>query len=80
MLPNCCDLVVNAALEEAVGRHGGARALDIAVDGEDDGVGSVRVAIEARRDEAGVGNEERAHAIPVAGLTPGAGDDVVERS
>src|SRR5216683_2449075 len=73
------DLVVDAALEEAAGGHGAAAARDVVVDGEEDGVGVGRVLGGAGGDEAGVGEEEGAHAVPIAGLATGAGDDVVDR-
>src|SRR6266851_8046178 len=73
------DLVVDAALEEAAGGHVSAAAGDVVVDGEEDGVGVGRVLGGAGGNEASVREEEGAHAVPVAGLAPGAGDDVVDR-
>lgn len=72
------DVVVDGVLEEAVGGHFRAGAGDVAVDGEDDGVGVMGIGGGGDGgDEAGVGKEEGAHAVPVAGLAFGAGDDVV---
>ena len=78
-LDNVAELlgfVVDGVFVEAGG--GGARggAGDVAVYGENDGVG---VAVGGKRgDEAGVGNEERAHAVPVALLTLRTRDDAVD--
>ena len=71
-------LVVDGVLEEAGGGHATVTASDVTVNGEDDGV-DVSVFAGGCRDEAGVGDEERAHAVPVAGLTLAAGDDAVDR-
>ena len=64
--------------KKPLGGHGAAAAGDVVVDGEDDGVGVGRVFGGAGGDEAGAGEEEGAHAVPVAGLALGAGDDAVE--
>jgi hypothetical protein len=66
-------------LEETVAGHATVAACDVAVDGEDDGVGMSVLACRGG-DEPGIGDEKRAHAIPVAGLPFAAGDDVVDGS
>ena len=68
--------IVDGALVEAHGGHAGAGAGDVAVDGENDGVGVAGGGNGG--DEAGVGNEERAHAVPIAGLALRTGDDAVD--
>jgi collagen type III alpha len=68
--------VVGGFFVEAHGGHAGGGAGDVAVDGEGEGVG-VGAGGEGG-DEAGVGEEEGAHAVPVAGLALGAGDDGVD--
>ena len=69
--------VMDGAFVETHGGHAGAGASDVAVDGKDDGVG---VAGRGNGgDEARVGDEERTHAIPVAGLALRTGNDTVDR-
>ena len=72
------DAISDAALVEALGGEDLRGALDVAVH-----VVDVRGRLAARlvrgRDEARAGQEERAHALPVARLAGGAGDHAVER-
>src|ERR1700678_431449 len=64
------SLVVDRVFEEAVAGHTAAAPGDVAVDGEHDSVG-VSILACGRRNEASIGNEERAHAVPVAWLAFG---------
>jgi len=68
--------IVDGTFVKAHGGHAGAGAGDVAIDGENDGVG---VAVGGHRgDQTGVRNKERAHAVPIAGLALGAGDHAVD--
>ena len=69
--------VVDASFEKAIGQRR-CGALLILLRGEGSDVGAVAGFGVARRDEARIGNEEGAEAVPVARLAGRTGDDVVE--
>jgi hypothetical protein len=77
------DLIVDGMFEEAGRGHSDTAAGDVTVDGEEDGVSVGGGAAwggghGGGGDEAGVGEEERTHAVPVAGLALGAGYNAVD--
>lgn len=70
----------DAAFEEAAGLEAGADAVDVVVDGEDDGVGfgCVSYACYAGDDQAGVREEEGPEGVPVALLAGWSADGGIE--